>query len=358
MLVDCMQAQNALTGWHPTQFSEAEPEINKSSGTDIPNDHNPFRDPAFQNQKINSRPPAPVSLDQFHRLLLAEIPTSHNTASFQQAHMEKLPCLSNLKDAEKNGNKILQALKHPNSNPLNKKNLNTQLQDGGQKGEEAQTHEQGSMTRDTEASHYAAKVRASRLVHPPLDPRTQQACRSASLTSKPAEHKPGSTPLEVNSPSTQVDELEEHIQLARAWMNKQVENLDPTANSIHDQTQRKAEKSKEIGQQSEPMHHRQPSPIETFSFKTTAPSIGSIDQPIQSTPKQNMLRRVKSFFNKKSKIKSENSGIGNTTKNLKRHDTRKSTRSTRSLASISVSIRSVGSRIRQRFSKKHQPAAA
>jgi hypothetical protein len=359
MLVDDMQVNNALADRHMTQLAASD------SASDNPfsaEDHNPFRGAALRAQQPTS-PRKPVTLDQFYQLLLGENSQGRDTASFQPVSIKKVPSFSNLNEAKEKGDKFLQALKNPHANPLGKNKLSAQHQAREQNDAQSRTPEHRSAEYATDASRYAAQVRASMSAACPVAQPTHSA---ASQTSQPTKQSPQSTPPQVHRSSInemQDDELNQSILQAKAWLEDQFKDVDPAASDAHSpkQPQVKQGITKATDTQTELINdHSLPSSIKPFSHNATGSS-AAINQPSQFASKPNLLKRVKSFLKKNNKTESANADIETSIRRPTRQDTANTDstgKTRRSFVSIAASVRSFSSRVSRRFRKTRHPVSA
>ncbi|SIT69493.1 hypothetical protein SAMN04487769_2922 [Burkholderia sp. b14] len=360
MLVDDMQVNNALADRHITQLAVS------GSASDNPfsaEDHNPFRGAAQRTQQPTS-PRKPVTLDQFYQLLLGESSQARDTASFQPTSLRRVPSFSNLEEAKEKGDKFLKALKNPHANPLDKNKLSAQHQDRAQNDEQPRTPERRSAKYDTDASRYAAHVRASMSAGRPVAQPTHSA---ASQASQPAKQSPESKPTQAHRSSINEiwdDDLNQSILQAKAWLESQFKDVDPAASDAHSQKQLQLKQgiTKATHTQTELINdHGLPSSIKPFAHNITGSS-EAIDQQSQFASKPNILKRVKSFLKKKNKTESANANIETGIHRPTRQDTTNTDstgRTRRSFASIAASVRSFSSRVSRRFRKtRHHPVGA
>lgn len=359
MLVDDMQLNNALADRHMTQRATS------GSASDNPfsaEDHNPFRGAALQAQQPTS-PRKPVTLEQFYQLALGEVSQKRATASFQPASLRKVPSFSNLEEAKEKGDKFLQALKNPHANPLGKNKLSAQRQDHEQNDERPRTPEHRSAQYNTEASRYAAQVRASLPAGRPVAQSTHSA---ASQTGQPEKQSPESTPPQTHRSSINEiwdDELNKSILQAKTWLEDQFKDVDPAASDAHSPEQSQVNQgiTKATDTQTELINdHSLPSSIKPFAHNVTGSS-KAIEQQSQFAAKPNILKRVKSFFKKRNNTDSANADIETGIHRPTRQDTANTDstgRSKRSFASIAASVKSFSSRVSRRLRKTHHPVGA
>ncbi|MEJ2768486.1 hypothetical protein [Mycetohabitans sp. B46] len=359
MLVDDMQVNNALADRHMTQLAASD------SVSDNPfsaEDHNPFRGAALRAQQPTS-PCKPVTLEQFYQLSLGENSQARDTASFQPVSIKRVPSFSNLDEAKEKGDKFLQALKNPHANPLGKNKLSAQPQNRKQNDAQLWTPERRAAECNTDASRYAAQVRASISATRPVAQPTHSA---ASQTSQPAKQSPESTPPQVHRSSIKEiwdAELDKSILQAKAWLENQFKDVDPAASEARGQKQPQVKQgiTQAPDTQTELINdHGLPSSIKPFSHNTTGSS-EAIEHQNQFASKPNILKRVKSFFKKKNKPESANADIETgirrpTRQNTENSDSTDKTR--RSFISIAASMRSFGSRVSRRFRKTRHPVGA